>query len=185
MWDYGFVHIVKENLNDNMYTLQVHNETLDILTAGNQALTAAWTNGSPPAGSDLANILALLQKDEQDGNSTDGALQIGNLIKMMTGGSGDITQFSQAVGTTIMGYLADFYGAVGDAAPADTNVINSYMSVITATGNNEEQIGSNGAKTENSVVQQDVGAQQPIADCGNSIIGILSNVSSLIQQIYS
>ncbi|MGB7978564.1 MAG: hypothetical protein WCF19_05335 [Chlamydiales bacterium] len=191
----------------NIGTMQTHNETLDILTNTNQALTADWTTGSassvknpaipgPPGGAPVPGGMSLQDQldyiDNQSGNVDDeaAALQAFITTYMTSGDSGTmaypISDYSQAVGTQLMNILSTCYGSSKlTNAAADMATLNSFSSIIQAKANYEEAPGQNEAKTEGSVIQQDTSAQQPIANCNDSIQGIFGNLASLVQQIYS
>lgn len=171
----------------NIVTLGTHNDKLDELLDTNQALTTAWTTGA--AGADLQAQLTKIQNDTPGTPAQANDLNA-FIAKYLTGsGTIPVSQFSQAIGTTLMQLLAANYAGIdgihSGQASVDSSAITSFNGIVSATGNNEQQIGQNLGKTEGSVVQTDAGAQQTFTGIVDAVEGFVSIVASLLQQLYS
>ncbi len=181
-----FMHVSNSLLLGNIGTMQTHNTTLDVLTRSNQLLSEAWNTGA--AGPDVLNgpygLNNVLDKAPGSQEQAD-ALNAFISEYFSSGSENFIQEYSTAVGAQLLNLVAQCYGKLGDGASADMSAVNSFNSVISAKSSYETQIGQNESKTEGSVVQQDTSAQQPIANCADSMEGLFGNVASLIQQTYS
>lgn len=177
-----FNFVSRDFLMKNIYTMQTHNDTLNVLTDANQKLTESWTTGS--SSGQLANNWAYLSAN---------ASQFLDFINGTGAFSGmpmtsfPVSDFSTAVGTALMNLVASFYNTepVKDSAAAVNSAVNSMNSIISSQATYEEQPGQNEVKTEGSVVQGDTSTQQTVANIADSFEGVFSNIASLVQQIYS
>lgn len=182
------VSVVTDLFMGNIVTLGTHNDKLDELLDTNQTLTTAWTTG--PAGADLlTKIEALAPKDPNHPTQDEAIAFNGFVATLSQSGSFPVSEFSQGVGTTLMTMLSTYYtlidGKNAGQGSVDSSAINSFNGIVSATGNNEEQIGQNLGKTEGSVVQTDAGAQQTFSGIVDAVEGFVSIVASLLQQLYS
>lgn len=167
-----YTNVISNLLIGNIGTLQAHNKTLDIYTEASQQLTANWTT-NPEKGTAISKALDGV-KDNSDMNNF--------LNTYLT--KGYLYEFSQSFGIAVMQKLNQKGVWDKDNSPSQMNIINQFISLISSTGQNEEQIGQNETKTEGSVVQQDGSAQQSLADTGNTVNGTGGNIAGLLQQTY-
>jgi hypothetical protein len=189
---FSYFNFVSRNfLLKNIYTMETHNDTLNVLTNTSQALTESWTTGS------ASGTLAL---DWSNFPITDGNAQ--NFVDFVNGtgnydGTGGphgqqmtkypVSDFSIAVGAQLMALVAKYYNSdpMKDSAAAINSAVNSMNSIINSQATYEQQPGQNAVKTEGSVIQGDTSTQQTIANIADSFQGVFANLSSLVQQMYS
>lgn len=180
---FSYFNFVSKNfLLKNIYTMETHNDTLNVLTDTNQALTESWTTGS--ASGPLTQALGKITTSAQEFyNFVTGSNDFaGNSMTQF-----NVSNFSTAVGVQLMNLVAQYYNTepVKDSAAAINSAVNSMNSIISSQATYEEQPGQNEVKTEGSVIQGDTSTQQTIANIADSFQGVFANISSLVQQIYS
>lgn len=167
----------------NIYTMETHNDTLNVLTDTNQKLTESWTTGDKSG--DLAAMWNYISGSAQGLQDFINGTVPGFPGESMT--SLPVQDYSTAVGTKLMNLIAQYYttSPVSDNAAADNSAVNSMNSIISSQATYEEQPGQNEVKTESSVLQGDTSTQQTVANIADSFQGVFSNIASLLQQLYS
>ncbi len=169
--------VVVDALMNNIGTLMTHNTTLDVLTQTSQLLSFNWTSG--PGSSSLQQEYADLVGDPADGKTL-----MANFIKTFLNQK-YLYGFSAFYGTEIMSLLSQSSYWDSDAGPSQMNILNQWNSMVSSTAQNDENTGQNLVKGENSIIQSDANAQQPLSDIDTAALGIFGNIGTLLQQLYS
>lgn len=194
---YNYYEQVTVNLLlGNLQTLSVTNDTLNLWTTTNNNLTTQWTTGMPDPNSDVwKDYENILENKGIDGTSSsssnaDMAAYIGKFLQ-----SGYLTHFSQMFMTDLMTLLS-YNGTpatpggpnltIWDATngPIQMNMLNQFNSLVSSTGQNDEQLGQQETKTENSEQQQLAGEQQPLSDGFNAVAEAAANAASILNQSF-
>jgi hypothetical protein len=191
---FSYFNFVSRNfLIKNIYTMETHNDTLNVLTNTSQALTESWTKGSAsgalagdwstyPIDNDAQNFVNFVFGENNYDGDTNAKPPHGQPMTKYP-----ISDYSVSVVQYLMGLVAKYYNSdpMKDSAAAISSAVNSMVSIVNSQSTNEQQLGQNEVKTEGSVVQGDTSTQQTIANMADSFQGVFANLSSLVQQMYS
>jgi hypothetical protein len=164
---FEFANSVCTSLLGNLSTLAAGNSTLNIWTQSTGDLNAAWQTGPSPMTSAINKI------------SDKDSLQ--NIINELN----DPNQFCTSDISLLLQKLAT-YGdfSSGGTGPTQMSEIQTFGNLVSATQQIQTSTGDTESKSQASFIQQTTSSQQPIADMGNSAIGILGSVSSMLMQSF-
>jgi hypothetical protein len=169
-----FTNVIVGLLMGNIGTLETHNTTLDMWTSTSQKLSNAWISGEPDPNSQMWKDFNNIKTNKEM------AAFISNYLN-----DSYTYEFSSLFGTQLMTKLSTTAVWDSKAGPSQMNIINQWNSMISSVAQNNENTGQNGVKSENSVLQSDAGAQQPLSDMGNSALSIGASIVTVLQRQYN
>ncbi|PIS02075.1 MAG: hypothetical protein COT85_08030 [Chlamydiae bacterium CG10_big_fil_rev_8_21_14_0_10_42_34] len=167
---FEFAGEVCTSLLGNVKTLTVGNQSLSIWTDSTSALTTNWQQGNKDS------FVAKAIKEVQDGK-----MSLQDFIdKYMN--QDYLNQFSVADTQKLLDVLTkNWPDKTGTALMGE---IQTFGQLVSAQQQLETSTGDTESKAMGSYLQQLTSAQQPIADMGNSAIGILSTAGSILMQSF-
>lgn len=177
---FAFANDVYDSLIGNLKTLTVGNQSLNLWTDATAALTKGWSTHNPNDLSDGDPKTPPKGVSDQIAgiNSTDDVQTfIDNYLN-----ADHLDEFTSKDISALLGQLAKHYDSTSGSVQMSEitqfgNLVSAQSTIETSTGNTE-------SKSEASFVQQSTSAPQSISDIGNSAIGILGTVSSVLMQSF-
>lgn len=188
LYDYITVQVGAVFILNNIGTMQVHNDSNDVITNTNEALTKNWTSGNPTGQLEADWVATANSNWENSANAQEIQDFLDGTAKFTQKATGyPIWNYSQSVVTQILNLIATNYNnePIKDNQAGDNTTANALNSIVGSEANLEEQPGQNLAKTEGGVLQGDSNTQQTATSCIDSMLQTEGNIPSLIQQIYS
>lgn len=174
-------------LMSNLDTIDAHSNTLQGLwTTSTQDLTEEWQNGginqdgTLDTNNPVAAYLEAFEQNPNGPNHTDTYLQ--GILQACS----NVADWSTSLVTRLINDFMTVYNS-DPSKSSDSSFLSAFQqqsTLINSKYNIETAIGDSQTKSWGSIVQQDASAQQPQADFGNSVTGILAAFAGLLAQIF-
>jgi hypothetical protein len=185
------IHQIVGALMVNLSTIQAHAATLNNYTDSTNALQGNWSgrdlDPNDPVEKQMQEALDAI--DKQPVKSDDDKKKkremiddfISKYVVPKTGGDNTtVSHLSSKIIMHLQGQLSTCYDK--DKSPIALAQLSAGSTLIQAESSKELAGPQALIKSEGSIIQQDAGAQQPLADAGNSFVTLLGSSASFLQQ---
>jgi hypothetical protein len=174
----NFVNAVCEVLNTNCNSLITENANANVWSKSTLDIGDAWLNVDPTAQNDLQKAIAALLS---------GKLHLKDFFNNLNNKMYPLPQWSMDLVSQLQGIIASDDPTKNpddkDLIPIWNGTVSQYASLIQSTSGQNTSTGDAENKACQSALQNASSAGQPATNAGDSMIGLLSNGSSVQAQI--